>query len=478
MPSDAGRRPCDLVGDLRRIAQNEPNLAQLGSTSTRKRCETNPIRGDIVWDGACGMGNEWQNVRNEPNPWIPDSRQTCGGTPPCGHRARGRLSKQTQLARANQAKRSHLPEAGRRGGVRLRRVGQGPRDGDVGQDARNEPNSRRGRVRRGLGDEGRLCETNPIWAAPAVGTAHHSSPLPFVQNEPNSRLRRVGEARGTGQGAKCAKRTQSFDCGLRIQGRPAAGRPPVAARSEAGCPNKPNWPDRIMRNEPNSRRRQAARGLGDERRLRKTNPISAAPAVGTARHSNTPLFHHCNPLPFVQNEPNGRRGRVGRGLGDEGRKCKTKPIARSGAPRRCQGAGRWNTQHSTIPSFHHSNRMPFVQNEANRPGVGIPRSACGRFFSDLKMSPRPAKLLTPLARYDIEDSGHVDTWCAQDETCVWTEGAVQLCDVEEGSLNALMGVREWLPRAVFAFGGLTRGRSERDARRRWQAGFTSAHLVK
>ena len=50
---------------------------------------------------------------------------------------------------------------------------------------------------------------------------------------------------------------------------------------------------------------------------------------------------------------------------------------------------------------------------------------------------RPAKLLTLLGRYDIDDSGHVDTWYAQDETCVWTEGAVQLCDVEEGSPDAL-----------------------------------------
>ncbi len=34
--------------------------------------------------------------------------------------------------------------------------------GTVGQNARNETNARRRRVGRGLGDERRLCETNPI----------------------------------------------------------------------------------------------------------------------------------------------------------------------------------------------------------------------------------------------------------------------------------------------------------------------------
>ena len=59
-----------------------------------------------------------------------------------------------------------------------------------------------------------------------------------------------------------------------------------------------------------------------------------------------------------QNEPNSRRRRVGRGLGHEGRACKTKPISGSGPA----GAGarvqtkpiRRRPNTPTIPLFHHS----------------------------------------------------------------------------------------------------------------------------
>ncbi len=95
--------------------------------------------------------------------------------------------------------------------------------------------------------------------------------------------------------------------------------------------------------------------------------------------------------------------------------CETKPIARSGAPRRCLNCGLWiadcglgtalqpaasglrrakcakQTQfppdgiphHSTMLSFHHSNPMPIVQNEPNLEGYRAgapdrPRADCAK----------------------------------------------------------------------------------------------------
>ena len=60
--------------------------------------------------------------------------------------------------------------------------------------------------------------------------------------------------------------------------------------------------------------------------------------------------------------------------------------------------------------------------------------------------------LTPLCRYAIETIGHLDTWQARDGTCIWTEGAVQLCDVEERFPSALIDVWEGPPWGRFAFG--------------------------
>jgi hypothetical protein len=69
--------------------------------------------------------------------------------------------------------------------------------------------------------------------------------------------------------ADCAKRTQLpeaghrggvaiADCGLWIadSGQPCGGTPSAACRpgpTRGGCTNKPNWPERIMQNEPNLR---------------------------------------------------------------------------------------------------------------------------------------------------------------------------------------------------------------------------------
>ncbi len=53
--------------------------------------------------------------------------------------------------------------------------------------------------------------------------------------------------------ANRAKRTQFFDCGF----RKACGPPPECARP--GCTNKPNWAEPIMRNKPNSAGRPGPR---------------------------------------------------------------------------------------------------------------------------------------------------------------------------------------------------------------------------
>ncbi len=60
--------------------------------------------------------------------------------------------------------------------------------------------------------------------------------------------------------ANRAKRTQFFDCGLRILDcgfRKACGPPPECA--QPGCTNKPNWAEPIMRNKPNSAGRPGPR---------------------------------------------------------------------------------------------------------------------------------------------------------------------------------------------------------------------------
>jgi hypothetical protein len=64
---------------------------------------------------------------------------------------------------------------------------------------RNKPNSRRRHVGRGLGDEGELCKTNPIWGSPAGVRS------PIVQNKAN-----FGES-GWGPRAKRAKQSQTWE---------------------------------------------------------------------------------------------------------------------------------------------------------------------------------------------------------------------------------------------------------------------------
>ncbi len=175
-----------------------------------------------------------------------------------------------------------------------------------------------------------------------------------------------------------AKRTQFFDCGLRIADRglrTALRRDACPAvhclgAARAGCTNKPNWPEPIVQNEPNSARlgpvwvtrgrkmqnepnvRRAdmpppfqysiipafqsgadcakqtqfphPRGLGT-RGVVQTNPI---PALVPIRRSAFPGGR--NPTPqagaIAPNKPNSARP-AGKPGPWEGRTCKTNPIS-------------------------------------------------------------------------------------------------------------------------------------------------------
>jgi hypothetical protein len=85
-------------------------------------------------------------------------------------------------------------------------------------------------------------------------------------------------------------------------------------RLGAGRTNKANSgfrpnPGPIMQDKPNIRLRRAGRGRGAVGQMRKTNPISAVAAVETAHYSSIPSFQHSSARPQAQ-----------------GQSCETKPI--------------------------------------------------------------------------------------------------------------------------------------------------------
>jgi hypothetical protein len=168
------------------------------------------------------------------------------------------------------------------------------------------------------------CETNPISSG---GTrprrVGHGA---IVRNEPNSPRSRVGRStRGVGRGGKRAKRSQF-----------PAKRPPRSARlyeTKPICPRRLERgaggrgqeapPRTIVQNEPNSRPRRVGRGsrAWDAGSIVRNKPNSAASggrnvrnepnsvvaAVASPHYSSIPSFQHSNPMPIVQNEPNFRR---------------------------------------------------------------------------------------------------------------------------------------------------------------------------
>jgi hypothetical protein len=93
------------------------------------------------------------------------------------------------------------------------------------------------------------------------------------------------EAGGTRR--DCAKRTQFLDCGLRIQ----KGLWPAARACRAGCTNKANWPEPIVRNEanlPGRARWGEARGTWDEGTIMQNKPNLEEPILRNKANSRRP----------------------------------------------------------------------------------------------------------------------------------------------------------------------------------------------
>ena len=78
--------------------------------------------------------------------------------------------------------------------------------------------------------------------------------------------------------------------------------------------------------------------------LKPEGPAASSRHSHIPHYSNIPLFHYSSPMPFVQNEPNSRHGRAGRGRRDVGRgaNVQNEPNfrrGRAGRGHRAQDAG-------------------------------------------------------------------------------------------------------------------------------------------
>jgi hypothetical protein len=143
-----------------------------------------------------------------------------------------------------------------------------------------------------------------------------------------------------------------------------------------------------------ARRCRVGRGFGGVGRgeLCETNPILRLRIADWIQScGGTPAVQPAASAvrrPIVRNEPNfARAPRNGRGrAGPPRAKCAKRtqsgpawagPGTRwrklQNEPNFGELAGGWNTQHSTILSFHHSGPMPIVRNEANCPLEGVGR---------------------------------------------------------------------------------------------------------
>ncbi len=194
--------------------QNEPNLGRAPKNGrgrspealTSKRCKTNPISGE-----AGGARDARESCKT--NPICPAGP---GATRPQGRGTRGDCAKRSQFRGVRLGPEGETRETNpisvvagqnvrspwcktkpiysgraRKTIAKARGLDAATRAG--GKCARRSQ-SRRGRVGRGLGDEGRLCKTNPILARPLAATPppfQHSHPMPIVQNKANLRRRTV-----------------------------------------------------------------------------------------------------------------------------------------------------------------------------------------------------------------------------------------------------------------------------------------------
>jgi hypothetical protein len=152
----------------------------------------------------------------------------------------------------------------------------------------------------------RWCETNPI--RPGLGRARYPGGRK-MQNEPN-----LGRGGGVG-GTECTKRTQFGPTREDRRGRPhRMGGLHCAKQTQFGPAGLHQG--RSVRNEPNSRRGRVGRGLGDAGRgglSRQTKPIPGEPGfIGPCLAGGTPHSCETNPIrpaPRTTGGPNGKNVR-------------------------------------------------------------------------------------------------------------------------------------------------------------------------
>ncbi len=170
--------------------------------------------------------------------------------------------------------------------TQLGRVSGGDAQPTKSRTVQNEPNSRRRRVGRGLGGEGRGCCTNKpnfgggAWGALLAPRPSDLAPAkPIVPNKPNWHRGHVtaSRLRAKSYGAlhmhrTSARQSQSFDCGLRIGNCGFR----TELRRDAPCGLPPPTP------------------VGQ---MCKTNPISATPGATGIPSASLPR----QALPVVQN---------------------------------------------------------------------------------------------------------------------------------------------------------------------------------
>jgi hypothetical protein len=246
----------------------------------------------------------------------------------------------------------------------LRRAGRGQRDGGRGANAPNKPNFRRTCGR------GKWLAGKELWyIAPAIG---FGKTKPICPNDPRG-ARDAGATSRAGAAAYCAKQTQFAAAG---RGRPSP-RPEALTLPPTGqmCETKPICPatprgtrpegrgtkgkcakrtqfqtmpggrglGAIMRNEANSEQVGRGRPTHEETIMQNKAKPGQARVSGGWRWGSS-LRKTCETKPICGGVSSVKTGKAVVGASNfthytsnsaEGRSCKTKPIARSGAPRRC-----------------------------------------------------------------------------------------------------------------------------------------------
>ena len=252
------------------------------------------------------------------------------------------------------------------------------------QKMQNEPNLP-------IADSGQTCGRDAPGGLPSTPSGAN------VQNEPN--LPAGAGRQGCGTRAKRAKRTQF---------RPSARAPADEMCKTKPIPGQAGWDG----------------GLGSEGRLCKTNPISHRRAGKTIPKASSLEAATRAQRAIVQNEPNlsiadcGPRSQPGvttSWISDSGQSCAGRPwrpapnsaganvqnepnlpagAGRQGCGTRAKRAKRTQFRPSRpsrapiIPVFHHSSRLPNVQNEAHLPperaGRAVAAANCAKRTQFLK----------------------------------------------------------------------------------------------